>query len=87
MLYFLLGTDGYNGKVVQFSADANSIPLNASINREFYGLGIDPKSGIIYGGYAPGFTVKGYVYRYTPSLDLVDSLKAGIAPNGFCFVQ
>jgi DNA-binding beta-propeller fold protein YncE len=60
-----------------------STPL---INRSFYGLGIDPKEGIIYGADAGGFTSNGKVVRFNPSTGLaIDSITVGIGPNSFIF--
>lgn len=84
-LYYLLGSDGYNGGITTMSSSSNTLPLSVSINRNFYGLGVDPVTGMIYGGYSPGFTQSGYVFRYQSSLILMDSVVAGIGPNGFCF--
>ena len=83
-LYFLNGSDGYTGKIMKMNING-SLPSQPIINRDFYGLGIDHDDGTIYGGYVPGFTSSGYVLRYTPNAILIDSMQAGIAPNGFCF--
>ncbi len=84
-LYFLMGSDGYTGKVVSLDP---SIPGNGStqINaRTFYGLGVDPYDGLIYAGMAPGFSQNGYVFRFQNTGTLIDSMEVGIAPNGFAF--
>jgi YVTN family beta-propeller protein len=84
VLYYLNGTDGYTGNIMKMNT-GGTLPVQPFINRVFYGLGVDKKSGIIYGGYVPGFTSNGYVIRYNSSAVLIDSMQAGIAPNGFCF--
>lgn len=84
-LYYLLGSDGYNGGIATISSSSTTLPAAVGINRSFYGLGVDPVTGMIYGGYSPGFTQSGYVFRYQSSLSLMDSLAVGIGPNGFCF--
>lgn len=83
-LYYLNGTDGYTGNIMKMNT-GGTLPVQPLINRMFYGLGIDKTTGNIYGGYVPGFTSNGYVLRYNPSAVLIDSMQAGIAPNGFCF--
>ena len=77
------------GETYQFSIDATSIPATTPfINRFFTGLGVDPQTGLIYGGVTPSYKQAGYVLRYKPngtSSTLVDSVKAEIAPSGFYF--
>ncbi|MCB9230660.1 MAG: hypothetical protein H6581_03310 [Bacteroidia bacterium] len=79
-LYFM------NGAVYQMSIGDNALPTQPFINRSFYGLGVDPTDGIIYGADAGNFSSAGKVFRYSSLGGLpVDSLEAGIAPNGFAF--
>ncbi len=61
--------------------DANP-PGAPLIGRSFYGLDVDQNDGTIFGLSANNFTADGYLFRYTPSGMLIDSLKAGIGPNG-----
>lgn len=84
-LYFLAGIDAYTGKIMKM--DVNSTILNPLLfaNKDFYGLGIDPNSGIVYGAQVPGFTQNGHIFRYTMTASLVDSMEVGIAPNWFTF--
>jgi len=84
-LYFLAGSDGYTGKIMKM--DVNSTTLNPVLfgNKDFYGLGIDPTSGIVYGAQVPSFTQNGYIFRYNVGATLVDSIEVGIAPNWFTF--
>lgn len=84
-LYFLAGTDGYTGKIMKLDINATTLNPLLFANKEFYGLGIDPVSGIVYGGNVPGFTQNGYIFRYSTSANLVDSMEVGIAPNWFTF--
>jgi YVTN family beta-propeller protein len=84
-LYYLKGTDGYNGKVYKMKNTDVALPAAPIVNKEFYGLGINPVSGDIYGGFAPDFTQNGTMYRFN-NLGLPLSTKTtGIAPNGFAF--
>jgi YVTN family beta-propeller protein len=75
----------YDGKVYQQSASSNSLNHLMLVNRTFYGLGIDPKTGNIYGADAGDFASDGSVFVYKPDGSLVNSFKVGIAPNGFSF--
>ncbi len=86
-MYLLLGIDGYNGAIRYFTTGQLPVSLNTFDQRSFYGLGVEPSSSMIYAGLAPGFTQKGYVFRFDQNGSLIDSMKAGIAPNGFAFSQ
>lgn len=85
MLYFLNGLDGYNGAIYSMNADDLVLPSSPSITGSFYGIGIDPNNGNIWGAVAPSFTQNGYVLRYDLNGIRVDSLGVGIGPNGFAF--
>ncbi len=61
------------------------LPLISKGSRNLYGLGVDPKSGIIYTGDAVGFTEDGVVARYKPDGSIINSFTTGIGPNGFYF--
>jgi YVTN family beta-propeller protein len=85
-LFFLNGSDGYTGKIVQKNIIPAIEPHTMLTTREFYGLGIDPANGTLYGGFVPGFSQNGKVFRYAPSGQLLDSIPAGVAPNYFVFL-
>ncbi|MBL0342421.1 MAG: hypothetical protein IPP71_16850 [Bacteroidetes bacterium] len=76
-LFYLSGSDGYSGKIMKISANSSSFNAVPIINKDFYGLGIDPVSGVIYGAFVPGFSQNGYVFRYTIAATLVDSMLEG----------
>jgi YVTN family beta-propeller protein len=80
MLYYT-----YNGGV--YSQDINSSVLNqtAIINRNFYGLGIDPTNNYFYAADAGNYTSNGKVIRYNASGVAVDSFPVGISPGNFWF--
>lgn len=84
-LFYLNGMDGYNGKIMKMNITSSSLPTIPGTSKEFYGIGIDPVSGAVLGGYAPGFSQNGYVYRFTPAFTQIDSMEVGIAPNYFVF--
>lgn len=81
-LYFLNGMNGYEGAPVIMSITDNVVPAPV-VNKNFYGLGFNPSNGDVYGGYSPFFGQSGYVFRYTRTGALIDSVKAGIGPSGF----
>jgi len=84
-MYFLNGTDGYTGKIWVFDAVPVNISPYSVVSKFFYGLGVDPGSGMLYGGTAPDFQQNGKLFRYSSSGILADSTQAGIAPNSFVF--
>ncbi|SFG92308.1 YncE family protein [Pontibacter chinhatensis] len=79
-LYFL-----YNGGVHQLSIDASALNTTPLINRTFYGLGVDPETGNIYGGDENNWSGDGTVYVYSPEGTQLSSFRASIGPNGFVF--
>jgi YVTN family beta-propeller protein len=70
-----------------FSQNIASTILNATaiINRNFYGLGIDPATNYFYGSDAGNFTANGKVIRYNASGVVIDSITVGVIPGNFCF--
>ena len=74
------------GETHYFGINDTSIPANKPIiSRAFTGLGVDPLQGLIYGGVTPSYKQAGYVVRYRPTGEKLDSIKVGIAPSGFYF--
>lgn len=84
-LYYTFGS-GFTGNVVyKIASNASTAPATPFIDRQVYGLGVDPSAGTVYGGLGD-FTQNTYAYRYDgTSGALIDSLLVGIAPNGFVF--
>ncbi|NID12433.1 YncE family protein [Fibrivirga algicola] len=81
MLYFLL-----RGAVYASPINAATISIDRPIlNQSFTGLGIEPTSGIIYGGYSRDSTSKGVVRRFQPNGTRIDSVTVGFVPSGFYF--
>lgn len=81
-LYYL-----YSGGVYQFDINSTTLSSSPVINRYFYGLGVDPVDGNIYGADAGNFVETGKVIRYNTSFTAVDSLSTDVAPSEFWFVQ
>ena len=75
----------YQGKVFEHAVTANALNGTALLNRSFYGFGIDPVTGVLYGGNAGNFTTEGWVIRFQPDGSKIDSFQVGIAPNWFSF--
>jgi len=81
-LYYL------NKGVCRLSIDDPTLPESTLIpqgSRLFYGLGIDPASGIIYVSDAIDYVQQGWVYRYLSDGTELNSFKVGITPGDFCF--
>ncbi|MFM7900808.1 MAG: hypothetical protein ACKPAD_02365, partial [Bacteroidota bacterium] len=85
ILYFLKGMDGYFGAIYSMNADDLALPNSPSVSGSFYGLGVDPNSGHVWGAVAPSFTQNGYVMRYDLNGIRIDSVGVGIGPNSFAF--
>jgi hypothetical protein len=82
-MFYLNGLFG-GGTIYKMSVNASSLPTAPFINQTFYGVGVDPVSGKIYGGLEE-YLANTYMLRYTESGVLLDSILVGIAPNGFVF--
>ncbi|RYZ76231.1 MAG: hypothetical protein EOP04_32310 [Proteobacteria bacterium] len=79
---------GFLMKGAVYSTLTNSTTISVDkpvLNQSFTGLGVDPASGIIYGGYARDSTTKGIVRRFQPSGVRIDSVSVGYVPSGFYF--
>lgn len=91
----ILETDGTSlyyvnsGNTYKMGTSAATLPTTPLISGQFfYGLGIDPSTGNIYGGDANGFTGLGAATVYDSNGNLIDQfLTGGVGPNGFVFVD
>ena len=83
-LYYLNGSSAYTGTVCVMDLNAIALPSTPLINREFYGLGINPGNENIYGGVG-SFSNNSWALHYNSNGTLIDSLAVGIGPNGFVF--
>jgi DNA-binding beta-propeller fold protein YncE len=80
--------DNYKQKGETYSFginDSSVLTTKPVINKVFSGLTTDPNTGNIYAGFSPSLKQAGYVFRYQANGTLIDSLKAGIGPEGFLF--
>jgi hypothetical protein len=74
--------------VAALSANANGAAIATTkplVSRVFSGLGFDARSNTLYTGYSPSLKQAGYVFRYQPTGQLIDSVKVEIGPSGFVF--
>ncbi|RSK35154.1 DUF5074 domain-containing protein [Hymenobacter metallilatus] len=74
----------YLGGVYTLGTGDATLPATPLIKRSFYGLGVDPQDGTIYGGIG-SFTAADKVIRYRSTGVAIDSFTVGIGPNGFVF--
>jgi YVTN family beta-propeller protein len=81
-LYTLYSNNIYGGNVMLVDTALQTV--TPVINKYFYGLGIDPSNGNIYGG-RYDFTANCYMLRFTSTGSLIDSMQVGIGPNSFVF--
>lgn len=76
----------FNGQVFEQDITATTLATQPLLKRSFYGMGIDPKNNVLYGGVAPSFTNNGWMIRYNLTTKApIDSAAVGIGPNGFVF--
>ncbi|MCC6384162.1 MAG: hypothetical protein LC117_08375 [Bacteroidia bacterium] len=80
-LYFLKGISGFEGEPMVMNITDTALPSVPLISKTMYGLGVNPDNGDIYGCYSPFFGQSGYIFRYSHTGGLMDSVKAGIAPS------
>jgi hypothetical protein len=75
----------YDSKVYSQNSTSNSLTTTAIIDRDFYGLGIDPSNDYFYGADAGDYVSNGKVFRYNAAATLLDSIVVGVIPSGFKF--
>jgi hypothetical protein len=59
------------------------LPTVPLINRSFYSIGFN--NNHIYGTDAVDYVQQGWSYRYAVDGSVVDSVRTGIIPGGYCF--
>ena len=75
----------YNGGVYAIASNATSLPTTPLINKDFYGLAVDPITDEIIGADAIDFSSNGKIYVYSAAGTELKSFEVGIAPNGVGF--
>lgn len=81
-LYFL------NGDVFRMSVAAIALPTAAFVpadGRNFYGVGVEPTTGILYVSDAIDYVQRGSIARYAPNGSLLNTFLAGTVPGEFVF--
>jgi YVTN family beta-propeller protein len=78
----------FQDKLFVQDISANALNTQTFLNRDFYGVAINPAGDILYGGIAPNFRDNGRMVRFNLATKApLDSVTVGIAPNGFVFRQ
>jgi YVTN family beta-propeller protein len=74
-----------------FTIDANAksgLKSDKILSRPYYALGIDPATDEIYTSDPLDYAQPGYIFRFDPASNIViDSVKAGIIPGNFLFLN
>lgn len=86
IMFFEYSRYNTNGEI--FSLNINDTKITTTsplIKRKFTGLGFDTESNLLYAGVTPSYKQAGYVLRYSPTGNLIDSVKVEIAPSKFYF--
>lgn len=77
-----------NKDVYRFCITDNQLPVSAFIpanGKNFYSLGVDPKTSEVYVGDALDYVQRGQIYRYNASGVLQSNFLAGIIPGEIYF--
>lgn len=82
-LFIMSGNSVY---AVSVSATAAPGPLMTEpAAADFYAIGIDPRTNILYVGDSEGFSGAGTIFRYDISGTSIDQFSTGIGPTDFAF--
>ncbi len=75
------------GETYSFAITSTAVQATKPLIKKLHGggLGVDPKTGYLYGGLIPSYKQAGFVFRYKPTGELIDSIKTEIAPSRFYF--
>ncbi|HTF19066.1 MAG TPA: DUF5074 domain-containing protein [Chryseolinea sp.] len=83
-IFYITGNKVYKFNVSGTTAPANTLISEANATN-FYGIGIDRKTNVLYVADAAGFSSSGTVFRYELSGAAIDHFTAGIGPGAFAF--
>ena len=79
----------YSGSIYTMTTtgvgQGSSIDIKQFINKQFYGLELDPSTDNILGFESPSFTSSGTMYRYNSEGTQIDSYEVGIGPSSAGF--
>jgi YVTN family beta-propeller protein len=75
----------YNGSVYSLGVDGTSTDPTLRISRSFYSIGVDPRTGYLYGADVGNYSSDGWVIRYDTNFAKKDSFEVGVIPGYFFF--
>lgn len=77
----------YNWGVYRFAPATDDAPVEI-IDRNFYGFGVQPSTGMLFAAEALNFTSEGRAIRFdATAFTPIDSVNVGLTPNGFVFTN
>ncbi|MEZ4827149.1 MAG: hypothetical protein R3C61_12860 [Bacteroidia bacterium] len=80
-----------NNGLYELDIEANELPSSALAAQGegsyFYGLGVDPFSGMIYVADALDFSQRGAMLRFEDDGTAIDTFRTGIIPGSFVFAE
>lgn len=79
-----------NQGIYKMAVNAMNLPSQSFIpkaNHLFYALAVNPSNGQLLASDALDYNQNGWVFRYEPNGWLKDSIRAGIIPGSFCFMN
>jgi len=79
-----------NNNIYCITINDNQLPATPVIfkkNRLFYSMDINAPKSELYISDAIDYNQNGYIYRFTSTGSVIDSLRAGIIPGYFCFTK
>lgn len=79
-LYYL-----YNNALYSISSTATTLPTTPLVDKNYYGLAVNPSNGNIVGTLAPNFSSAGSIDVLDASGSLIKSYTVGIGPNSCAF--
>lgn len=80
----------YPNGIYKFDINNSSLNLSPFIHRQgmFYSLGYDVQDDVLYASDPVDYSQKGWVFRYRASTgEAIDSLKSGVVPVNYVFVD
>ena len=81
-LYFTAGEG-----LFKMDVSSGQIPNSPIVNGSFYGMKVDPETGVVYATDAVDYNQRGYVYRFTESGAPIDTFQLDVIPSFMLFTS
>ncbi len=75
----------YKGAVYALNSSDTSLPTEKFIDKNYYGISVDPIDGSLIGCFAPNFSTSGTIDIYDSQGNFQSTYTVGIGPNGCIF--